>query len=145
MNNYVPPYEITNEMIEVSKKYSGFEELFEGEDTIIMYGYDAIALDGAFSALFNNKILKSLKDDSRYKIITYKNWRENYKNFESQHNSSQPVGCKATVPNRDFYEYSEFVNKCLRGVCVFDNKNKKFTYYDIKNFDFILSELKNNN
>lgn len=140
--NTTEEHNMGNDIPELSKKYQAYENIYNSDKPIFIYGYNTHTFDKEDGLIFHEELTKKLENETiNYKVISFKNWEDLHEELRVKYDPNSE-GCTMESPDQtELNKILKLTSSCLINSCIIDSKAKK--YYTIsRDIDYIVSVLK---
>lgn len=140
--NITEEHNMPSDIPELSKKYQAYENIYNSDKPIFIYGYDTHTFDKKDGLIFHDELTKKLENETiNYKVIPFKNWEDLHDELRVKYDP-ESEGCTMESPDQaELNKVLNLTSNCLMNSCIIDSKAKK--YYEIsRDVDYIVNVLK---
>ncbi|MDE6137886.1 MAG: hypothetical protein K2F57_00280 [Candidatus Gastranaerophilales bacterium] len=140
--NTTEEHNIGNDIPELSKKYQAYENIYNSDKPIFIYGYNTHTFDKEDGLIFHEELTKKLENETiNYKVISFKNWEDLHEELRVKYDPNSE-GCTMESPDQtELNKILKLTSSCLINSCIIDSKAKKY-YIISRDIDYIVSVLK---
>ena len=142
-NSYALQAPLPGDISEIAKKYKAFEDVFNTDKEVFLYGYRTMSFSSTTGKDFHSDMKKLLKkEDLNYKVIPLKNPHKIISKVKTD-NGINPKTCVMSTPQTEKLErLFEVINNCMVYACIIDNANKKYVIIERDNPKHVIDVLK---
>ena len=135
-------HNMPSDIPELSKKYQAYENIYNSDEPIFIYGYITNTFDKKDGLIFHDKLTKKLENETiNYKVIPLKNWEDLHEELRVKHDP-ESEGCTMESPDQaELNKVLKLTSNCLMNSCIIDSKAKKY-YVISRDTDYIVNVLK---
>lgn len=119
--------ELPKNIKQISKKYNAFNEIYNSDELLLVYGYIPLSIEEKENRIFHKEMNNLLKEkDINIKVLPYKNWRDVLEQAQVE-NGKDPNACTLfSASEKNLQLIIDTTKDCFSNACVIDAKNNKY-------------------
>lgn len=118
---------LPNNIKNIAKKYNAFNEIYNSDELLLVYGYDPLSVKEKENRLFHKRINELIKERNiKIKVIPYPNWINTIEQAQED-NGKDPSACTLfSAHEKDLETIIKTTKDCFMNACIVDAKNNKY-------------------
>lgn len=133
-------------VISTAKKYGAFEEVFDKNNLVFLYGYNTLSFSKIHGKDFHREMKSLLKnEDLNYRVIPLKNPKDRIRQIMLDNGINPKMCLMSSKKTEKLNDLFEVIDDCSKMACIVDSANGKYFLITRNDPKYVIDVLKKYN